>query len=233
MASKREEYVPQTLNPEAQKRLSAAVADLERDDTQDIHLKKKITTKRRSAKKFDHAGYLNTTNDDDAMGYEEEEEDEVEHVKRISKKLFKVFFWILLCLLGVTMFAVGTGVSREFVKAYHDVIYNRESASATLRNECCRYYDNTLSPDRKAEVEYDCKLMTDRMCRSAKVTIGEFTFVQVVRQLAYAYSLCSEGTCYQVLMNITFSGSGLLFGAYKMVSTVMWFLNPNILYNRM
>jgi len=222
-----ETYAPQSLNPEAQKRLMASMAQLDHNPDEQTQ-KKRSSTRRRPAKKAEPRALVG--DEDYYEEEEEEEEDDVEHVKRVSKKLFKGIFWLFLFLLGVTGFAVLTGVSHELVKAYHNALYNREAASATLRNECCRYWDNTLPPERELEVESDCKLMTDGMCRAAKVTIGEFMVVQVVRQLAYAYSLCSEGTCYQSIMNITFSGGGLLFGTYKALSTVMWFLNPGNIY---
>lgn len=229
MTDTTEVYVPQHLNAKAQKRLSAALDQVGRKEDEDdaidpvamkMYGNTKNNTKRRMGSNTNRsrAG-------EDGTDYEEDDDD-LEHAKWWGKRVVKILILFLVFLFGVTCFAVSMGVLGEAVKAYHDVGFKRGSAEAQLRNECCRYLKRTLPPEHEAQVEADCQMYANNMCREAEVILAEYWVVQFMRQLAYAYSLCSEGSCYQVLMNITLTVTGFFMGAYKFVSWMSWLINP-------
>lgn len=187
--------------------------------------------------------YLNVRNRREVIAsktYEEEAEiarkynkgvydndDDWEDAKRILKKSAKVAVIGFVLVCGLTILAVLSGGSEEAFKAWELTKRERAGKAATLRNECCLYYEDKLSEEHAKKIKNDCLLMTDAMCHNANVVLNEWMFIQFIRKFSYAYAFWGEGNGAQTLLyTVLFSGGGI-YGLMKLyMNFVMLGANP-------
>lgn len=142
----------------------------------------------------------------------------VSETKRLGWRFVRWGMWVCVFFLCVTAVAVGTGVSAVISTSRQKVLHDRTEARTRLNLPDCQHFANLLSEADKMRYAEDIPHWKKAPCLAAGATGDELAAVQVVREIAYAYSLCEEGKCGSVF----WMGLGVVFSG---LSSVMYCMN--------